>query len=149
MLLAATDGTPFKLVLVLHILTVLVAFLPVAHALLTMQSRSSAGGGSSMMATMLANNRKVYAPALVLSGLFGMALVGMSDSEYSFSQAWVSIAFLVWIAMNGVLHGVIVRNEGKAAAGDQHAAAQAELGAGILTVLFVIMLVVMIFRPGA
>ena len=38
------------------------------------------------------NSRRVYAPALILTGLFGFGLQGMSDSVWEFSQTWIWLA---------------------------------------------------------
>jgi len=58
------------------------------------------------------------------------------------------MALLVWIAMNGVVHGVIVPAERKVGAGDVEAMKRLDLGGGLVTLLFAVMLYLMIWKPG-
>ncbi len=98
---------------------------------------------------MLAGNgRRIYAPALILTGLFGFAMQGMSDGVIEFSQTWFWLALVVWVAMNGVLHGMLLPAERAVAAGDETAAKKVDTGGIILTVLLVGMLYLMVFKPG-
>jgi hypothetical protein len=102
---------------------------------------------------VLFNNRRIHAPALILAGFFGILLVAVSPEIadgrlWEFSQVWVSLAFLVWIGMNGVLHAVQIPAQRRIAAGDRTAQHRLDLADAILAVLFVIMLVLMIWKPG-
>lgn len=150
-MLAAIRDTPYKIVLLLHILAVIVAFAPAtAHALQTVQSRNAEPAvRGKMLGYMVANGKKVYAPAVIVVGLLGMALVGMSDSGFSFGDTWVSLSFLGWIAMNGVLHGLVMPNERRLAAGDSAAEGKVNLGGGIVSILLVVMVILMIWKPGS
>ena len=133
-------STTFDTFLVLHILTALVAFAPAMISVLP-------GGRDGAMATIERAGRQVYAPALILTGLFGILCVVTSDvggvNVFEFSDTWISLAFVVWIAMNGVFHAMVIpaqrdRDEAKFTNGQ-----------AILTVLFIVMLYLMVFKPGA
>ena len=65
-----------------------------------------------------------------------------SEDVWAFDQTWISLAFLVWIAMNGVFHAMVFpsRRRGRAD--------RAPLGIAILNVLLVVMLWLMIWKPG-
>jgi len=149
-MIAAYDGTGFKIVLFLHILTVLLAFAPsFVHPLLTRQTTGfDATSRGKILGLMAGNGRRVYAPALIVAGLFGFALQGMSDGVIEFSQTWFWLAVAVWLAMNGLLHAMLLPAERALAGGDESAAKKLDTAGAIMTVLLLVMLYLMIFRPG-
>lgn len=150
MLLAAVGDTPYRIVLLLHILAAMAAFAPAfTHPLLNNQTKAlGAEGHSSVLGYMAGNGRAVYAPALILSGFLGFALQGISDGAWTFGQGWMLGAIAVWIAMNGVLHAMVLPAERKMAAGDASAEPRVQRGGMILSLLLVVMLWLMIFKPG-
>ena len=150
MILAAVGDTPYRIVLILHILSFMVAFAPAfVHPLIGPQSRSIGDAGFRKIVGMLAaNGRKIYAPALIVTGLLGFALQGMSSGTWKFDQGWMIGALVVWIAMNGVLHGLLLPNERKLADGDDDAENIINIGGAIVTVLLLVMLCLMVFKPG-
>ncbi len=149
-MLAAYRGTGYNVMLFLHILTALVAFAPAfVHPLLASQTKALDASNRAKVAGMIAGNgRRIYAPALILTGLFGFALQGMSDGVIEFSQTWFWLALVVWIAMNGVLHAMLLPAERAVAGGDESAAKRVDAGGMILTVLLLVMLYLMVFKPG-
>ena len=150
-LAAGLDSGVYKLFLFLHIVAVVAAFAPlvVQTPLLRHLERSRRGDIPAVVGGLLGNNRRVHAPSLILAGFFGILLVAMSDDVWKFSQMWVSLAFLVWIAMNGVLHGVQLPAQRKLAKGDRSMQQRLDLADGILALLFLLMVVLMIWRPGS
>lgn len=129
-------STGFKIFLFLHILTVIVAFAPSVLMVLP-------GGRDGAVGLLERAGRQVYAPALLLAGLFGILCIVTSDDVYEFSETWISLAFVVWIAMNGVFHALVLAGQRQ---GDTR---KVETGQAVLTVLLLIMLYLMIWRPGA
>ena len=105
----AAGTTAYNIVELLHILTVLVALAPVfVHPLLRRQLRSADGAGhQQLVVAMAANARRLYGPALIVAGLLGIALIEMSEDAFSMTDGWVIGAIVIWVAMNGVLHGMI------------------------------------------
>ena len=148
----AAGTTAYNIVELLHILTVLVALAPVfVHPLLRKQMRASGGAGhQQLVVAMAANARRLYGPALIVAGLLGIALIEMSEDAISMSEGWVIAAIIIWVAMNGVLHGMITPalkaagSEGASAATDK----RLEAGAALLSILFTVQLVLMIWQPG-
>ena len=67
---------------------------------------------------MASNGRQIHFPALIALGGFGIAMVFTSDRVSAFDQTWVSLAFLVWLAICGVVSGLLLPAERKLAAGD-------------------------------
>jgi arginine exporter protein ArgO len=129
-------STGFKLSLYLHILAVVVAFAPSVIAVLP-------GGRDGLLGVVDRAGRTIYSPALILAGLFGILAIVTSDEVFEFSDTWISLAFVVWIAMNGVFHALVLagrrhNDESKVVTGQQ-----------IMTLLLLAMLYLMIFKPGA
>ena len=149
-MIAAYQGTGYNVMLYLHILTALVAFAPAfVHPLLANQTKAlDATGRSKVLGMIAGNGRRIYAPALILTGLFGFAMQGMSDGVIEFSQTWFWLAIVVWLAMNGILHGMLLPAERAVAGGDESIAKKVDTAGIILTVLLLVMLYLMVFKPG-
>jgi hypothetical protein len=96
MVLAAYNDGAFHVVYLLHIVAVIMgtgaAFLA---PVLTAKVGKTGQSADSIDAALSA----VIAPALLLAGIFGGALVGMSDSFYDFGQSWLGIAGVLWLVM--------------------------------------------------
>ena len=150
MIFAAVGDTGYNIVLILHILAAIVAFAPAfAHPFLSQQSKSlDAANQGRVLGFMVANGRRIYAPALIVVGLLGFALSGMSDSTFELSQGWLLVSVVLWIAMNGILHAVVIPNERKWSEGDESAEQMVTVGGIALTVALVVMLYLMVFKPG-
>ncbi|MFV2039618.1 MAG: hypothetical protein ACC660_05200, partial [Acidimicrobiales bacterium] len=88
-------------------------------------------------------------PALILAGLFGFGVVGMSSEAFSMSDGWVIGAILVWIAQNGVLHAMVAPGERAWSNGDISGAQKIATGASLIGLLLLVELVLMVFKPGA
>ena len=141
-------GTGYNILLLLHILAVLVAFAPVvAHALLAAQVRGR--DAASVLTLMQRNEQRVNAPALILAGLFGFGLQGMSDGAWEFGQTWIWLSIVLWIVQNGVLHALLLPGQKALIGGDRSAKGRVDLGAGLVSLLFLIILILMIWKPGA
>jgi uncharacterized membrane protein len=149
-MLAAYRGTGYNAVLVLHILAALAAMAPAfVHPLLARQSEALDRASRDRLIGMFgANSRRIYAPALVLTGLLGFALQGMSGGVIQFGQTWFWLAIVVWLAMNGLLHAVVLPAERSVAAGRSEAAVRVDRGGMVLSVLLLVMLYLMVFKPG-
>jgi uncharacterized membrane protein len=148
---ASVDETGYRIVLILHILAVIVALAPViAHQVMIAQAKSSLDSTArdAVFGFMATNTQKIYGSAMVVAGLLGFALVGMSDKTYELSEGWLITAAIIWVAMTGIMHGVMSQNERKLAAGDEVAAKMVQAGGQALTVLTVVMVYLMAFQPG-
>lgn len=150
---AAVHDTPYDILLVLHILTGVIAFAPAfTHpALATKMRRDGFTERSTVIGHMSSFGMRRYGAALILSGLLGFGVAGLSDGVFKMSQGWLMAAFVVWIAMNGVLHaGVLPAERAIAAAGtviDETAEKKLAVAGTLLTVLFVVQLYLMVFKP--
>ncbi len=151
MVLAAYGDGLYKLLLLGHIVAVLVAFAPaVVHPILAAQTRADGADALQRLAARMgANGRRLHFPALLAAGALGIALVLVSGRAWAFDQAWVSLAFLVWLALAGVVSALILPAERKLAAGEGAAERQVALGGQLVTILLVVVLYLMIWKPGA
>ena len=149
-MIAAYRETGYNVMLFLHIVTALVAFAPAfVHPLLAKQTRSlDADNRGRLIGMMAGNGRRIYAPALILTGLFGFAMQGMSDGVIEFSQTWFWLALVLWIGMNGVLHAMLLPAERAVGDGDETAAKRLDTAGIIMTVLLAVMVYLMVFKPG-
>ena len=150
MLAAATlNTTGYKLMLFLHILSVLVAFAPsfVWPFVSVRLKKAGKPVGPTIAELAAGNTAKVHGPALVLAGVFGFGLVGMSEKAISFGDAWVSAGMLVWFLSLGVLFGLMMPAEKAAAAGDAGAEKLISMAGGMLHLLLALALVFMVFQP--
>ena len=145
LVLAAFRDNGYNVVLVLHLLAAVVGVAPAVVAVVSPRR-------AAMDDVAVRTARSVYAPALIVAGLLGVVLILLSDAPgqqgrlWEFSQAWISSAFLVWIVMVGVYQALVVRG---ARAGGDAGRRQVTLGSQLLSVLVVVMLYLMVFKPGA
>jgi uncharacterized membrane protein len=148
--LAAIGSTPYKIVFLLHILSAIVAFAPAfVWPIVNVQTRKRGVKVPAEVAGQVpVNNVLIHGPAMVLTGLLGILMIVMSEEVWEFSQAWISGAFLVFFALLGVLFGLLVPAEKKAAAGDADAVRKVSMFGGFVHLLLVVMLYLMIFKPG-
>lgn len=150
MTLAAVGDTGYNIVLFLHVITAFVAFAPAfVHPFLGEQTKQlDTGSRRQVLHLMVQNGRRVYLPALVVTGILGFGLVGMSSDVFELGQGWVIASIVVWIAINGILHAVVVPAERAIADGDDSAEGRLAAGGATATLLLLVILYLMIFKPG-
>ena len=145
--LADVNSTGYKIVLFLHIAVAVVAFAPAFMTFLL--SRAAAAGDPGAGAVLAAGVQRLTFPAMAATGVLGFGLVGMSGKEYTFSQSWVSTAGVVWLALIAVTL-LITRPAARAlAAGSAEAGKKVMMGTGLTHALFVIAILLMVFKPGS
>jgi uncharacterized membrane protein len=153
MLLAAVRGdVAYDVLLFLHLASLLVAFSPVAaHPLTSARVKRAQGeaGLVELSKAMHANGRAVYFPALIATGVFGILMALVDGDFVELSDGWVMGGLGVWIAICGVVSGMILPAERALAAGDLAAEKRVAVGGQIATLLVVVILWLMIFKPGA
>jgi uncharacterized membrane protein len=143
------DNFLYQLIYLLHIGAVVSAFSGVmVSTRFQAAGRGDAATGRTVGAVLADLTTKMHVPALAASGLFGILLVVLSDEVYEFSQTWISLAFLVWFALLGVMWFLLRPAQRKAATGDADGAKKVSMFTGIVHLLFLVQLVVMIWKPG-
>lgn len=151
MILAALDDGTYNLFLFLHILAVIVAFAPAVMN--PMLERYFAKSGGEPVLRNWAQFTSTYTRTFALGGLLvliasGIVLILLSDDTWEFSQTWISLAFLLWFAIGGVVSAMILKGEKMMASGDMKGAELVAKGGPIATVLALIVLYLMIWKPG-
>jgi uncharacterized membrane protein len=150
MIFAAVGDTGYDVMLVVHILFVIVGLAPMfVHPFLARQLTAADNPAVvGLLDRMTRNGRVIYTPALVIGGFMGFGVAGMSDDVFKVSQPWLMTAVWVWIAMLGVYHGLMIPAEKALARGEKAAMRRLDLGGALVSILLVIQLYLMVFKPG-
>ena len=109
MVLGAIDGDAYKIVLTLHILTVVVGIGAVMlNGLYGAQAKARKGPEGLAIAQANFHVSKVAEKVIYLIPLFGIGLVFMSDDVYKFDQTWIWLSIVLYIVALGISHGVVI-----------------------------------------
>lgn len=137
----------YKLLLLLHLLSVVIGFGPYfLNGLLHRREGDGRAVGSGIYQVSTASQFAIYGVLI-----FGGALVGASNKKVDFSDWWVPVAIVIWVATVGVLHGMILPAQRKLrdGVGDGPALArQLSMAYGIINVLVIVAVVLMVWEPG-
>lgn len=170
-MLATVGSNAYKFFLVLHLLTAIVGFGGlVAAGIFGARAATRGGHDGAVMFDYVVTSRwaewAVYA-----APVFGIITLLLSDDVFKFSQTWVSLSFVLFIVYVGVFHGVHLPNlkrmnvlMNELGSGDVAAPAEggrppqvAELSirsqkaaifGGILNLTLVVIVVLMVWKPG-
>ncbi len=171
MLVATINSTSgiYKFVLLLHILSVVVGIGAVMlNGIYASQAakRTTTGGRAISEANFAVSKIAEY--VIYSIPIWGLALVGMSDKEWKFSQTWVWLSLLIYIAAIGISHAVMFPGHRRvnellaemettpaaAATGSPQSTEMAQvgqklaIGGATLDIIVVILIYLMIFKPG-
>lgn len=150
MTLAAVGGNGYNFILFLHVVAMFVALAPTfVYPFIARDSTEDYSVRRQLYAGIAKRSMRIYGSSLVIGGLLGFGVAGLSDKVYRMSDAWLVVSIIIWLAMNGVLHAVVFPAEKAIADGDEPNTKKAEIGSLIITVLFLLSLYLMIFKPGA
>ena len=151
MVLGAIGDTGYNIMLFIHILAMIVAFAPSfvwPFVNVTLRNTGDADPAATINRMNAGSIQRIYGPALVLGGLVGFGLAGMSEKVYSMSQTWLVLAAIVWVALIAIYFGLITPTERKISAGDSSAAKMLGMAHGIVHLLAAVGLLLMVFKPG-
>jgi hypothetical protein len=165
-------GTAYWLLVLGHLLCVVGGFGALAYngLFLSLARRRGAAGAAALEV-----NQQVSGMAEMLvygAFLFGIAAVAASSSHWSFSQAWVSTAFGLFLVDVGILHGLIKRSQREYQALSTRLAAvpaggvggeagpadverldalerRVSVGWGLFNLIVVAVVYLMVFKPGS
>lgn len=149
MILAAYRDTGYNVMLFLHIVAVLVAMAPaVVHPILFEFEKRRDDGDLVALSGRISAASKIYAIAVVVAGIIGIGMISMSDDLIGWGDTWVWLSLLVWIALNGVLHGAMLPAEKALAGGDTTAMKKIDTVGPILGVIVLVLIYLMTVKPG-
>lgn len=122
----------YDLVLLLHIVTVIVGFGGVIFNNVYDLRSAATESGSDLAVTGATLHVFGWAEkVLYLVPVFGILLVVMNDG-FSFSDAWISASFVVYVVAIGLLHGLILPSHRSLVALLQ-SASEGDIDAGAIT----------------
>ncbi len=161
------SGSLYRLVLLLHILTVVVAFGSlITNAAYARLAREHGGAEGLAISQASASVTKGVARGTFFAvPVFGILLVVLSDGAIGFDEPWISVSFLLYIAAAVVLLAVLIptQRQVNAVAAEQTTGSPSGPGQGsrtrlvkklaafegVFNLLFLALLALMIFKPGA
>lgn len=147
MVLGAVGGTGYEIVLFVHVLSVFLVVGPaLTFPLLAMQAERD---GELLRYAKWAGGlpTKVFMYASIAAGIFGGALIGMSDDAHKFADFWIWASILLWIVLLGVQHALLFPTERKFIAGDNGQVSNVRLYGSIVSVILVLLTILMVFQP--
>jgi uncharacterized membrane protein len=130
-----SDG--YQIVGLLHVLAVIIAFGP----LFFYPSLQRAGVG----ATVAKLHLRLVVPALALVWVLGMGMVGLSEDVWEMSQTWIVLSLIGWVILM-LVSWFLIRPS--LTDGSEQARAKMASGIGVTHLLLIVMLYLMIFKPG-
>ena len=156
------DTVLYNLVLVLHIAAAIIGFGGTfVSSFYGLEAKRRPGPeGAIIAATTATVTEKVPTMAVYSVPVLGILLILLSDDTWKFSQAWISLSFLLYIAIVVLTlvvyvpnqrHLVATRNRmGEGGPNSGLAAAERKAGTvgGILNLLWIAVLFLMVFKPG-
>lgn len=155
------DGDLYNVVLVLHILAAIIGFggMFIAGVYGAEAGKLPGREGLVVAETTLKVTSLVPTMAVYSVPILGILLILMSDDTWKFSEAWVSLSLLLYIALVALAVTVQVPNirrmialrsgaEGVQATEMEARARTAAMVGGVVNVLWVIVLALMVFKPG-
>lgn len=155
------DTDLYNVVLVLHILAVIVGFGGMFIAGFYGNAAKNRPGpeGLAVAETTLKVTGQVPTAAVLAVPVLGILLILMSDDTWKFSEAWISMSLLAYIVLIALAVAVQVptiqkmvamRQAGEAndAPAMRAAAKKVASISGIVNVLWMLTLILMVFKPG-
>jgi hypothetical protein len=159
---------PYRVVLLLHILCAIVGLGGVMlNGIYGVSTRKAVGRGATVLVQANAKATKIAEFFIYAVPVFGFALIGMSDDAWGFDQTWIWLSVVVYAialaisvglllpafrqfsqTITGLEAGTIVPSAAVDAGLDGLLKKQAVMGS-TLHVITVVILVLMIWKPGA
>jgi hypothetical protein len=156
--LATTETTPlYAVLLIIHVLVALVAFVQVGVSvseLRRVQSATNAAQLSETTRQYFRSPAKVFSRILFLVPVSGGALVAASHGKFHPTAFWVLIGGALWFSAFGLLEAGVFSSEREVAQSlvDDHidhvAAKRGERSAVVVATLIGLASVVMVLQPG-
>lgn len=161
------SGGLYRLVLLLHILTVVVGFGGfIVNAAYARQAREQGGAeGVAIGEASAAVTKQVSQSAFYAVPVFGILLVLLSDGTFGFEEPWISLSFVLYIAAAVILSAVVVpsqrrsnelaadlvtdRSSGTSRGEMERLDKKLAAFSGVFNLLFLATLALMIFKPGS
>lgn len=145
---AEIGSTPYKIMLLIHVLGAIVAFGAAFVNPIVYRFGQRAGAGAAVAEGQAAAALRISLPAMLVTGLVGFGLAGMSEKIYSMSQSWLMAAILIWLILAALYFFGLLPALRKVGDGDASAVKISSALTGVSHLLLVVMLYLMIWKPG-
>jgi len=147
-------GGAYKVFLALHVLAVVVGFGPwFLNGLLPARAVGAEPGEARALSRANLQVSTVSQYAIYAVIVFGAAALGSAHKHtIDFGDAFIYVTIIIWVAIVGVLHGLVLPSQRALAegTGDRATLTQRQsLGAAVLNLLVIIAIVLMVWEPGA
>jgi len=156
----------YRVVKALHLVTVIAGFGALALTPVWVgRARAAGSAGGAAVAAAGLQVARLAEWLLYAAGILGVLAVLVSDDVWQFSQAWISAAFVLYVAAIGVFHGMklpalrriaalLDPGSARPAPADlarevEAAERKAAVATAIFDVVMVVAVVVMVWKPGA
>jgi hypothetical protein len=146
-------GAGYKILLALHLLSVVIGFGPwFLNGLLPARAlgRDASEGKAISGANLQVSTVSQYAIYGVL--IFGGAALGAAHKHtVDFGDTFIWLSLILWVAVVGVLHGLVLpaQRELASGSGDRATLTQRQsLGVAAINLLVVVAVVLMVWEPG-
>jgi uncharacterized membrane protein len=167
-------STAYKLVFMLHIISIIVGFGGVIlNGIYGSEAKKRKGAEGAAIGAANLHVTEIAEKVIMTVPVWGILLVILSDGAWKFSQAWVGIAIALFIVVMGFATGVQLKNQkrmsalanemamaggpppGAAPGGPPPQVVEMEalekklgMGGAFLSVMVVVMIYLMVFKPG-
>lgn len=146
-------GGGYKILLVLHLLAVIIGFGPwFLNGLIPQRALGSEPGEAQAISRANLQVSVVSQYAIYAVVIFGLGTLGASHKHtIDFGDTFVWLSILLWVAVVGVLHGMVLPAQRRLAAGDGDRATLTQrqsLGVALINLLVIVALFLMVFEPG-
>lgn len=169
MLLADINSGIYKFVLLIHILSVIFGIgAVVLNGLYAAQAQKLPGAPGRAVSEANFFVGGVAEKIIYTIPIWGLALVGLSDKAWKFSQTWVWLSLLLYVAALGISHAVMIPGHKRinellaeietappAGGGAPPQVAEIQqlgqkqaIGGGALNLIVVLLVALMIWKPG-
>jgi uncharacterized membrane protein len=155
------DGDLYNVVLVLHILAAIIGFGGMFIAGFYGNEAGTMPGreGLAVAQTTLKVTGQIPTVAVCAVPILGILLILMSEDAIKFSAMWVSLSFLLYIVLMGLATGIQVPTirkmvamragaEGATSIQMQAMGKKVATISAVVNVLWVVILILMVFKPG-
>jgi hypothetical protein len=167
-------STAYKIDFMLHILSIIIGFGGVMlNGIYGAEAKKRKGPTGAAIGEANLTVTKIAEKVIITVPIWGILLVILSDGVWEFSQLWVGVAIVLFIAVMGFATGVQLKNQkrmtalaselamaggpppGASAGGPPPQVAEMEalekklgMGGAFLSVMVVVMIYLMVYKPG-
>ncbi len=141
-------STPYNVMLLIHILGAIIAFGAAFVNPLVQRMAAKEGSGAIVACGQAAALARVSFPALLVTGLIGFGVAGMSDEVFKLSQTWLLLAVLLWLAQAGIYFFGLLPAYRRLGKGEDGASSAVSGLIGVGHILLLVILYLMIWKPG-